>query len=244
MKPESARFAQRYAAALSQHLKPGSRALARSALWMGRDALAQGLGTLELARIHEQALTVMEPFRRKPGKHRRAEDFFARACATIMEAHHRTAAKKITLNRLRDMTNRRAAELKSANRELQRGIARRKVQVHAFQKTGAQQNACLGKALELQKRLQRGSHRALAAQEDERRKISHELQDEIAQMLLGIHVRLLSLRQKARSRFQGLKNEIASTRRLVVKSARSVRRFARNLDNRPEEQGIRLDTVS
>jgi two-component system sensor histidine kinase UhpB len=74
------------------------------------------------------------------------------------------------------------------------------------------------------------AHRALAAQEDERHKISHELQDEIAQTLLGINVRLLSLKQKSRSETNGLKHEIASTQRLVVNSARSVRRFARELN--------------
>jgi hypothetical protein len=71
------------------------------------------------------------------------------------------------------------------------------------------------------------THQVLAAQEDERKKISRELQDEIAQTLLGINVRLLTLKQEARSNTKGLKNEIASTQRLVLKSAKSVRRAAR-----------------
>ena len=69
----------------------------------------------------------------------------------------------------------------------------------------------------------------LAAQEDERAKLSHELQDEIAQTLLGINVRLLTLKQQARNNSKGLKNEIASTQRLVVRSAKAVRRVAREL---------------
>ena len=69
----------------------------------------------------------------------------------------------------------------------------------------------------------------LAAQEDERRKISRELQDEIGQTLLGINVRLLTLKQESRSNTKGLKNEIASTQRLVLKSAKSVSRVARNV---------------
>ena len=69
----------------------------------------------------------------------------------------------------------------------------------------------------------------LVAQEDERKKISLELQDEIAQTLLGINVRLLSLKQEARSNTKGLKNEIASTQRLVAKSARSVRQAGRKI---------------
>jgi hypothetical protein len=44
---------------------------------------------------------------------------------------------------------------------------------------------------------------------------------------LGINVRLVSLKQEARTNTKGLRNEIASTRRLVVKSAKSVRRVAR-----------------
>ena len=87
----------------------------------------------------------------------------------------------------------------------------------------------LKESLELQKRLRQLTHQVLAAQEDERKKISRELQDEIAQTLLGINVRLLSLKQEARSNTKGLKNEIASTQRLVVKSARSVRQVARKI---------------
>jgi signal transduction histidine kinase len=69
----------------------------------------------------------------------------------------------------------------------------------------------------------------IAAQEDERKKISRELQDEIAQTLLGINVRLLSLKQEARSNSKGLKKEIASTQLLVANSARSVRQVGRKI---------------
>jgi hypothetical protein len=58
------------------------------------------------------------------------------------------------------------------------------------------------------------------------KQISRELQNRIAQTLLGIHVRLLGLKQGARVNAQGLKNEIAGTQRLVVESARSMRRIA------------------
>ena len=43
----------------------------------------------------------------------------------------------------------------------------------------------------------------------------------------GINVRLISLKREARTNTTGLKNEIASTQRLVIKSAKSVRRVAR-----------------
>jgi signal transduction histidine kinase len=86
-------------------------------------------------------------------------------------------------------------------------------------------------SLKLQQQLRQLTRRVLVAQEAQRIRLSHELRDEIAQTLLGINVRLLLLKQAARSKAKGLKNEIASAQRLVVESATLVRRLARELDN-------------
>src|SRR5208282_377386 len=133
----------------------------------------------------------------------------------------------IQLNRLNEMLGRRTAELAATNRQLQRGILRRKSVETALKKSGEHYTKLLKDSLQLQEGLRQLTHQVLMAQEDERKKISRELQDEITQSLLGINVRLLSLKQEARTNTKGLKNEIANTQRLVVKSAKSVRRFAR-----------------
>jgi signal transduction histidine kinase len=88
----------------------------------------------------------------------------------------------------------------------------------------------LKESLQLQMRLRRLTHQVLVAQENERTKISYKLRDEVAQNLLSINVQLLLLKQIARGKTKGLKNEIACAQRLVVESARSVRRLARELD--------------
>ena len=75
----------------------------------------------------------------------------------------------------------------------------------------------------------------MVAQEDERKNISRELQDEIAQTLLGINVRLLSLKAHAKSNSKGFKDEITKTQQLVMKSAQSVRRVAREIGHEPDE---------
>ena len=49
---------------------------------------------------------------------------------------------------------------------------------------------------------------------------------------MGINVRLLLLKQAARNKANGLKNEIASTQRLVARSVLLVERLARELENR------------
>jgi signal transduction histidine kinase len=99
-----------------------------------------------------------------------------------------------------------------------------------FAQRGKLHQQCLEESLELQKRLRRLTHQVLAAQEDERKKISRELQDEIAQTLLGINLRLLCLKQEARSKTTDLKNTIANTQRLVANSARSVRQAGRRIN--------------
>lgn len=100
----------------------------------------------------------------------------------------------------------------------------------ACAKSARRHDRALGESLELQKHLRELTHRVLASQEAERLKLSHELQDEIAQTLLGINVRLLALKKQARAGGAELKNEITRTQRLVLRSAQSVRKFARELE--------------
>jgi signal transduction histidine kinase len=64
----------------------------------------------------------------------------------------------------------------------------------------------------------------LAAQEEERISISRELQNEIAQTLLGINVRLLTLKRQASGNAQRIKDEIIAAQELAEKTAGSTRR--------------------
>jgi signal transduction histidine kinase len=224
-------LSQRYVAALGTHLKQGPRASLLPALGLGRRAVVLGLETLELARIHERAITALELLNSKNGFIKRAEIFFAEAITPIVETHRAARQSKIQLNRLNATLSRRTMELAATNRLLQRGIIRRKSVEAALKKSGVHYTRLLKDSLRLQEGLRQLTHQVLVAQEDERKKISRELQDEIAQTLLGINVRLLSLKQEARVNTQGLKNEIASTQRLVIKSAKSVRRVAREFGN-------------
>jgi two-component system sensor histidine kinase DegS len=231
MKQKLIGLSQRYVTALRKHLKPGPRANLQPALRLGREAVALGLETLELARIHERALTTLELSRSKNGLIKRAEVFFTESLTPIVETHRAARQSKSDLHRLNGKLDRRTVELASTNRQLQRGIVRRKRVEAALKKSGVHYTRLLKDSLQLQEGLRLLTHQVLAAQEDERQKISRELQDEIAQTLLGINVRLLSLKQEALSNTKSLKNEIASTQRLVVNSARSVRRVAREFGN-------------
>jgi signal transduction histidine kinase len=229
MKRKSAGLPEQYMAALEKHLKQGPGASLQPALMLGRQAVALRLDTLDLARLHEQALVALGLSHVKNAFTKLAGIFFAEANLPIEETHRAARQTRVHLSELKKTLGQRTEELADSNRQLQQGVVRRKVMEDTAEKNGRHHDLCLEESLELQRRLRQLTHRVIAAQEDERKKISHELQDEIAQTLLGINVRLLSLKQEARLNHKGLKNEIASTQRLVVKSAKSVRRFAREL---------------
>ncbi len=229
MKKNLARMSQSYVAALRKYLREGLRASLRPALGVGHRAVAYGLETLELARIHERALVLLELAGQKSGLLKRAEVFFSEALTPIVETHRAARESRTQLNRLNQTLSQRTLELAVTNRQLQRGIVRRKSVESALKQSGRHYTRLLKDSLQLQEGLRQLTHEVLAAQENDRAKLSRDLQDEIAQTLLGINVRLLSLRQEARTNTKGLRNEISSTQRLVLKSAKSVRRVARDI---------------
>lgn len=229
MKQNRIRFSQKYEVALEKHLKQGPQTSLRAALELGREAVVLGLETLDLARIHEQALATFELSNIKNGFTKLAGIFFTEANTPIEETHRAARQTKTDLTKVMAKLGKRTEELAASNRQLQQGVIRRKVMEDNFAKRGEHHRKSLKESLELQKRLRQLTHRVLVAQEDERKKISLELQDEIAQTLLGINVRLLTLKQEARSNINGFKHELASTQRLVAQSARSVRQAGRKI---------------
>lgn len=230
MKQKLLGLSQRYVTALQQHLKSGPRGSFQPALRLGHQAVALGLETLDLARIHELASVTLELSQSRNGSSEQAEMFFNEALTAIEETHPAAQQSRVRLSQLQETLGRRTEELAASQRHWQRGAVRQKVREKVLAKGGKADHNGLEESLQLQSRLRQLTHRAIATQENDRYQISHELQDEIAQTLLGINVRLLSVKQLARSNSQGLKHSIASVQRLVVKSARSVRRFARKLD--------------
>ena len=80
-----------------------------------------------------------------------------------------------------------------------------------------------------QEQLRHLSHQLLAAQEAERKKISRELHDEIAQSLTGINLRLAELKQAAATTTKDLAKKITRLQRQVAQSVDAVHRFAREL---------------
>ncbi len=79
MKSKITHLAARYLAALRKHLKQGPRASLQPALGLGRRAVVLGLETLELARMHEQALGALELSKSKKRAEQEGGDFLHRS---------------------------------------------------------------------------------------------------------------------------------------------------------------------
>jgi signal transduction histidine kinase len=108
-------------------------------------------------------------------------------------------------------------------------IIQRKAAEAALQKSEHHYSQLLQQSDNLQEQLRLLSRQILSAQEDERRRISRELHDVIAQTLTGINIRLATLKKEASVSTNGLDRNIARTQRLVEKSVNLVHEFAREL---------------
>jgi signal transduction histidine kinase len=237
MKSQLLVLSRRYQAALQKHLQPGPKPRGQPAHQLGERAVTLGLETLDLARIHKTALGGLiagESSAAKDRMARRAGIFFTEALEPIEKTHRAGVESAAHLKRQKKTLRRRTAQLAVANRRLRHGIARRKAAEGTLKAREQHFAKWLEESRRLQKHLQCLTHRALSAQENEKRQLSHDLHDEIAQTLLAINVRLLTLRKGAAARGEGLAKEIASTQKLVQKSVKIINCFARKFDVRHE----------
>ena len=228
-------LAQRYVAALRKHLKQGPQAVppCGTATRLGRRAMALGLETLDLARFHEQALITLVLPAYSPGTRevmvRRAGKFFAEAITPIEKTHHTAQEDNDQLVQLNQSLIQRSVDLIASNRQLQLEILQRKSVEASLRKSEHHYSELLEQSRHMQEQLRLLSRQLLSAQEEERKMISRELHDQIAQTLTGINIRLASLKTESTLNNKGLQKKITSTQRLVEKSVDIVHRFAREL---------------
>jgi len=233
MKRQLINFSHRYQAALHKHLEQGQHATQESAHGLGSQALAAGLQTLDLAKLHEQTL-VNEVLPgcvagKRDGIIKQAGVFFATAITPIEETHPSAREATAQLRKFIETLSQRTVELAASNLELSLEITQRKAAEEALRKSERHYSQLLEKSESLQEQLRRLSRQVLSAQEEERKEISRELHDVIAQTLTGINIRLAALKKEAAHNTKGLEGNIERTQRLVEKSVNIVHQFAREL---------------
>ena len=143
--------------------------------------------------------------------------------------HFVSVQEDVTLRRQAEEAQQRAAVLAASNQKLELEILHRKTVEDALKASQATANELLEHSRQMQEELRQLSRHALQAQEDERKRISRELHDVIAQTLTGINLRLALLQKESSVSIQELRAKIALTQQLVSQSVDTVHRFARDL---------------
>ncbi len=224
-----------YLKALRDHLRLGTAASLVPAQRLGRQALALGLETLDLAQIHDNALVMalealpVDSTASRNRLVRRAGTFFAKAILPMETIHRSVLVANNRLSELNLSLKMRTRDLQASNRKLAHEVTRRKTAQESLRKSEDHSVRLLKQSRLLQEQLRLLSRHTLSAQEEERKRISRELHDVIAQMLTGINVQLATLITEAAASTRGLSLKISRAQRLVQKSVDIVHRFAREL---------------
>jgi signal transduction histidine kinase len=191
------------------------------------------MGTLDLVRIHEQTVVRLtlptDATTNRGAMVRRAGAFFASAVTPIEQIHRASIETNVKLERLGEKLRQRSVNLAASNQQLKEEIARRRLAEEALRKSEEHYGRLLAQSRQMQEQLRLLSRQLLSAQEEERKKISRELHDVIAQTLASINVRLTELKREATLNTKDIQRSIERTQRLIEHSVSTVHRFAREL---------------
>ncbi len=135
----------------------------------------------------------------------------------------------VTKRNLAESARRELDIMTATNQKLSREIVTRHAVEESLLKTEHEQARLLEQSRRQQEQLRDMSHQILHAQEEERKRISRELHDVIAQTLVGINVQLVALIEGNPDTPRALRRKVARIHRLLEESVEIVHRFAREL---------------
>jgi PAS domain S-box-containing protein len=141
----------------------------------------------------------------------------------------RISLSDITAIKQAEETKRHLETVTEANEQLKAEIICRRAVEESLERSEHQARLLLEQSQVMQEQLRLLSRRILTVQEEERKRISRELHDEITQTLIGINVHLETLSKDVHVDPEELRKKIAHTQKLVEKSVNIAHRFAQEL---------------
>jgi signal transduction histidine kinase len=223
-----AKLLSRYRSALRDYLEHGDNEHLQSAYELGCVALHSGLGAFDMARLHEEILAKVAPHggsREATARLARAADaFLLDALSPFESARRGLPAAYVRLGELKET-------LELRNKELAAITARQHPMEEALRVGKERYIKLFRQARTMKKDIRQHSAKMILAQEEERKRLSRELHDEIGQALAAVNVGLVMLKKHA-GNDQSFQKWVTATHGLLEQSMESVHRLAREL--RPE----------
>ena len=218
-----------YHGALLEHLvKPGNATLEQAAA-LGRAAMHGGLEIADVIRIHHQALVEGVLPEDQPAISER----FASALDSFLLVA--ISPFRVDGNGVTGMRDRRLGKwmehyeaLASRNAQLEEEIAEHQRAEAAIQERKDHYFQLYQNARAMEENLRELSAQVLSAQEEERKRISRELHDEIGQALTAINVTIAMLKKQAVSD-PSFQRNVAEAEQLLARTMETVQCFAREL---------------
>lgn len=233
MNNDSTSLGRRYAATMRAYLGDGREAVLHEAYELGRESLARGLGVLDMARMHQHTLSrlIVPGLPNWTREHtlQACETFFLEALSPFEITYRGVRSANTKLEQVIGTLAQRNTELARINRALQREIGQRKRTEKALRDSEAHFRQLFHHAQLMQERLRRLSNQVLHVQEEERRRISRELHDEVGQALTAILVNLAVMQSYSAGASGLLQAKLAETQRLLEQTMEAVHRFAHEL---------------
>jgi signal transduction histidine kinase len=227
------KLTRQYALTLRRYLEDEQEAILAEAYELGRLAIAQGAGVLDMARVHQQAL---EKLMLRGGvgdmgalAFRAPGTFFLETLSPFEVTHRGFRETNLQLQQLIATLEQRNVELAGINRELQVEITDRKRKETALRESEGHLQRMFHEASRMEEDLRSLSNQVLRVQEEERKRISRELHDEVSQALVAISMTLAGLKQECASDNGRENGRLAEAERLLQSTMRAVHDFAREL---------------
>ncbi len=224
---------RRYQVALQRYLKQDDETKLAAARAIGADFCASGVDRQDLAKLHEDVLVnktlINRPISDRDKIIAMAGAFYAAVITPNQKVGEGKTQIFISRGKLIEQLSRRTVELAVSNIERRLEITQRGVVEEELREKELLCRKLLTQEIQLRQHSRELSHHILTIQEDERKRISHELHDVIAQTLLGINIQLAVLKQDAEHNSGNLGKSISKTQAQVVDSVNIVHEFARSL---------------
>jgi len=219
-----------YQGALHEYLLQPGEATLRQAYDLGRAAMSAGLGVFDLIRLHHQALTdgVLPDDTEPAGLAPALEGFLLEALAPFEASNCGIRSARQRLEGLNRVLEHRNEALALSNAQLAEEITLRQQSEATLRESKDHYFQLFQQAQAMEENLHDLSAQVLSDQEDDRKRISQKIHQEISQALTAVNVTIALLKKQVRAD-PAFERNVAEAEQLLAHSMETIHTFARAL---------------